>query len=468
MASPQFRAGVGRAIITPPLSMPHASWGAQTHVLPDGVETDLWLTVLVVGDGTTTAAIVDLDLMLISRAESDAIRNAVAEVLAVPPQAVRVAVTHSHAGPPASSYDWIKEGAEALQGYYRLLPAYAAGAARSALRDLRPARVAVGNGESHVAVNRREHGPAGRTITGVNPDGPIDPDVFVLRIDALTGDPIATIVGYTMHPTTLGPSNRIVSPDWPGHLKRTVESLTGATCIFAQGATGDVGPGPDGFTDDLSVAQRLGAQVGCEAARVWFGLRLPAVAHRYDRVWESGAPLGKWTADPLPEPDPVVRATEIEIAAPVRPQPTVEEAAAVLADAERRLADLRAAGAPAVDVEAATFAAKRANMAMTRVRDFSGKSEFPLRLHLLQIGPAVLAAVEGEPFNRIARDVKAASPATATWFGGYVGGWYGYIPTPEEYPRRGYEVDTAAFAPEAADYIVAETVAAIRGLLEAN
>jgi hypothetical protein len=71
------------------------------------------------------------------------------------------------------------------------------------------------------------------------------------------------------------PSNRLLSPDWPGTLKRTVESITGATCLFAQGATGNIGPGPDGFTDDVRVVHRLGRQVGCEAARVYLGLDLP-------------------------------------------------------------------------------------------------------------------------------------------------------------------------------------------------
>ena len=45
-----FRAGVGRVVITPPLTAPHAGWGAQVHVLPDGVEADLWATALVVDD----------------------------------------------------------------------------------------------------------------------------------------------------------------------------------------------------------------------------------------------------------------------------------------------------------------------------------------------------------------------------------------------------------------------------------
>ena len=103
MAKEPFRAGVGRVSITPPLTAPHASWGAQVHVLPDGVEADLWATALVVDDGETMAAWIDLDLVIVSRPESDAIREAVAAALDIPVQAVRVSVTHNHAGPPPSA-----------------------------------------------------------------------------------------------------------------------------------------------------------------------------------------------------------------------------------------------------------------------------------------------------------------------------------------------------------------------------
>src|SRR5215207_3714058 len=321
MAAESLRAGVGRVGITPPLTAPHASWGAQIHVLPEGVDADLWVTALVVDDGVTTAAWIDLDLVLISRRESDAIRDAVAAAIGIPANAVRVSVTHNHAGPPPSAWSWTRQGQVALDGYYALLPEYAAGAARIARNRLRPARVAAGSGESRVAVNRREIAPNGRPVTGVNPEGPIDPQVFVLRIDGRDGAPLATVVGYTMHPTTLGPSNRLVSPDWPGHLKRTVESITGATCLFAQGAAGNIGPGPDCFTDDVGVVRRLGGQVGCEAARVYLGLQLPAVQHRHERVWESGAPLGKWVQESLPEEEPVVRVISREVMLPLIEQP---------------------------------------------------------------------------------------------------------------------------------------------------
>ena len=464
MAGKTFRAGVGRVVITPPLTAPHASWGAQVHVLPDGVEADLWATALVADDGVAVVAWIDLDLVIVTRQESDAIREAVATALDIPPQAVRVSVTHNHAGPPPSAWNWTRQGQEALDGYYALLPEYAAGAARIARNRLRPARVAAGSGESRVAVNRREIAPDGRPVTGVNPEGPIDPQVFVLRIDGRDGAPLATVVGYTMHPTTLGPSNRLVSPDWPGHLKRTVESITGATCLFAQGATGNIGPGPDGFTDDVGVVRRLGGQVGCEAARVYLGLQLPAVKHRHERVWESGAPLGKWTREPVAEQEPEVRVMSREIRLPLIEQPPLSDAQARVDEAQRRLDDLKQRGALATEIEAATFATKRANMTLSRAQTYGGQQTFPVELHLLQIGPAVLVGTEGEPFAELGLEIKSGSPWPATWFGGYTGGWAGYIPTAGAYPQLGYEVETSPFAPEAAERLVTETIAALKEL----
>jgi hypothetical protein len=453
---------VGRASITPPLTVPHAGWGAQTHLLPDGVETDLWATVLVVDDGREAAAIVDLDLVILTGEESEAVRRAVASVLRIDPASVRVSLTHNHAGPPPSDWDWVEEGRAAHRAYYAALPDVVAGAARLAQKAMRPARVGVAAGESRVAANRRETAPGGRTVTGTNFDGPIDPQVLVLRIDGDDGGPLAVVCGYTMHPTTLGPTNRLLSADWPGHLKRTVEAMTGAVCLFAQGAAGNVGPGPEGFTDDARVARRLGMQVACEAVRVYASMHVPPVQFRHDRVWESGAPLGRWTAVPVAERAPVVRTRRRSLRLPLLPQPSLAAVEAGRADAQSRLQALTARGAPPAEIEAATWVTKRASMAVRRAQLFGGRSVFEVELHALQIGPAVLAAIPCEPFCDIALAIKAASPFPFTWFGGYVGGWFGYLPVPEEYPRRGYEVDTTPYAPEAAGVVIEGTLGLLR------
>jgi len=351
-----------------------------------------------------------------------------------------------------------------LDAYYGLMPEYAAGAARSALQSLRPAIIGMGIGESRVAVNRRERHPTGRIVTGVNFDGTIDPQVFVVRIDGRDGTPLAVIVGYTMHPTTLGPNNRLVSADWPGHLKRAVELLTGAKCLFAQGATGNIGPGPEGFTDRVEVIEKLGLMLGCEATRVYASLSLPAVDFVHERVWESGAPLSVWKSEPLLSSSAVVRIVSQQVALPIRALPSLDEARSGVERAQARLDGLRSAKSDDSEIEAATFATKRAYMTLGRVETYGGKSTSSVELHILQIGPAAIVGVEGEPFAEIGMEIKRRSPVPGTWFGGYTGGWAGYIPIADAYPDGGYEVDITPFAPSAANILVESTLAALNEL----
>lgn len=466
MTQRHFSAGAGRVDITPPLTAPIAGWGAQRHVLPDGVEQKLVATVLVVSDGHETAAFVELELVVISRAESAAIQQAVASELGIHPEQVRASISHNHNGPPPSAWDWIEQGIDALTAYYVTIPFLCAAAARAAQLAQRSAHVGWGRGECFTAVNRRETAPGGRTVTGVNPGGRIDPEVLVVRIDDAAGAPIAAIVGYTMHPTFLGPTNKLLSPDWPGHMRRVFEQATGAVCLFAQGATGDIGPGPKGFTDRIDHVRAIGGQVGCEAARVWFGIDVPPVRYEHERIWESGASLGKWKAVPLPDPDPVVRTMATTVELPLRPHMPVHEARAQLDEVLGTLNRLKADGAPDAEIEAATFATKRANMALTRSTLYAGQTSTPVALHLLQIGPIVFAGCEGEPFSQTGMKIKAGSPFEATWFGGYTGGWAGYVPTREEFPRGGYEVDTSPFTIDAADALAAGTIAALNHLAE--
>lgn len=463
-----FQAGVGRVDITPPLSAPHASWGAQVHVFAEDVEAPLTCTALVVDDGTTRAAWIDFDLIILSTAETQKVQQRVSEETGIPAGLVRVSVTHNHAGPPPSSWNWAKAGNEAMAAYYALIPDYAAGAARLAVEKLQPARVGVGRGESHVAVNRRETAPDGRTVTGTNPEGKIDPEVFVMRIDALDGSPIVAAVGYTMHPTTLGPSNKKLSADWPGHLKRTVELLTGAPTMFAQGATGDIGPGPDGFTDDIAIIKRLGTSVGAEAVIIYNDIQLPRRIYRHEKVWESGAPLGKWTFDAEEGPDPVVRGLTTTVELPLIDLMPFDMAEERVTQAQEQLDSLKAEGADPLEIEAATFVVKRANMAFRHVKAYGGMKETPVELNVLQIGPAVFIGTEGEPFSDIGKEIKRRSPFPFTWFGGYVGGWAGYIPMPDEYPKKGYEVDTSPFTPDAAGILTEAAVRVLSDLAESE
>jgi neutral ceramidase len=189
---------------------------------------------------------------------------------------VRVSVTHNHANPIMWD-NWIGGRPDDVKAYRASLPGAAAGAARAAKLALRPVRSAAGVGAAHIGRNRRQRVPdptdPGRTrmIVGRDDAGTVDPAVTVVRFDELDGRPYAALLGYTCHPTTLGPDNHLHSPDYPGVAKAVMEASTGAPCLFLQGAAGNVGP-MEGFTGD--VGRRRAARHD-PRARGGEGLRRP-------------------------------------------------------------------------------------------------------------------------------------------------------------------------------------------------
>ena len=55
----------------------------------------------------------------------------------------------------------------------------------------------------------------------------------------------------------MGPPNQLITPDYPGVVRKVVESATGATCLFLQGAAGNVHAVVD-YVGDPAVYHRLG------------------------------------------------------------------------------------------------------------------------------------------------------------------------------------------------------------------
>src|SRR5215510_736715 len=94
-----LRAGVARAIITPPVGITHGNWGAQTHTRAEGVDLDLWATALVVAQEDTQVAIVDVDLLYLTDDLDATIRGKIAELSGIPLGQIRLSVTHTHSGP---------------------------------------------------------------------------------------------------------------------------------------------------------------------------------------------------------------------------------------------------------------------------------------------------------------------------------------------------------------------------------
>ena len=92
---------------------------------------------------------------------------------------------------------------------------------------LEPARIAFGSGVSFANINRRAKDVDGRVSLGLNPDGPVDRQINLIRLDRPDGRLIALIANYAMHGTVMSGQNLKISGDGPGTVTAYLEDKLG-------------------------------------------------------------------------------------------------------------------------------------------------------------------------------------------------------------------------------------------------
>lgn len=469
MGTKGLSVGVGRADITPPVGMPMGGWSNALHERSSGNDGQLTATAMVATDGGAAAVICELDLCLLTHAQADAIRAAIADATGIAADAVRVTATHSHSAPVTGELTgggWMREGMASVEPYMATVTEQLAGAARAAWMHLERVSVGHGTGRSPLAVNRRVGLPDGGVRVGHAWERVVDHSVRVARFDTPRGDAVSTIVHYSAHPTITAGGNHAIHAEYPGPVREVVEASVGGRCLFLQGTPGDIGP-TETFVDGLDAYRRLGRMLGHDAAAT--ALRASADPHR-QRVAQSQDPstwLAFYEYEPPPVTDTTVRVERRTIQMPTRPD--IGDAAAIRAEHAAMRADLERAlerGASAFEVRELRVRTKGLAMRAERAEVLGGRSHFPLELHGTRIGPLAFIGVPMEPFIELGLAIEAASPFAMTFVSGYTNGYRNYLPTAVEWTRGGYEVDIAPFLPEAGDLFVAGSVALLRALAE--
>lgn len=454
-------AGVSRAVINPPLTVPHAGWGAQTHLYPTGIEYDLWATALYITDETTSCLIVDLDLSHLSIEQADAIRARLELELGLSRSFIRLSTTHSHAT-PMIHFNYYREQTQVIDSYIAYLEDCIVAIAREAQERAVPVRIAAGYGHCEAGSNRRQRLDDGRVVTGYNPDGHTDPVLGAIRLEDEEGQAILHMVHYACHPTTLGPENQLVSPDYPGITKRTLEQLMGGHCMFLQGSAGDIGPGPEGFQCDYAAVSRIGRLIAYEAAKVLLTLEGQRRQFRFERVVESGASLAIWKDTKRPAAASGLRIFAKHILLPIKSFIPVEEAQRIFTGYQNKLYQLLEQSASAEEIKEATYKVKRSFKSMEQAQLFAGKTELPVEVQFVIAGDIALVSAPIEPFSRTGKAVREQSPFPFTYLSGYSNGWVGYLPTREEYAIGGYEVETSIFLEGSAERFTEEVTAVLK------
>jgi hypothetical protein len=460
----QFAAGAARCDITPPVGIAHGNWSAQVHERAEGVDLPLSCTALAAADGAEEIIIAECDLLFTPDGDWLAeIRNRVTELTGVPADHIRISASHTHSGPNLSR-PWFDAGAEMIGPYVAGLTDKLAGACFSAHRSLEPARIAGGKGSCAVNANRRLPWKPNHPMMAPNPDGFSDRDVGVIRIDGEDGRPIATLVNFAAHPTILAWDNRLISTDYPGTVRRTVEDLLGGFCLFLQGATGNQDTVRD-FSCRTEDARWVGCQVGLEAAKVAEGIETRPGKRQITRTVESSWTMGvsEWVPDGATGGP--VRCLSRRISLPLwRREPPTASDLAHLENLKQRLAELRGQGAPADQIREANRLARRATLDLKIARQRSQGTHVAIELQAIRLGATALVGIPAEPFAEIGAQVKARSPFATTFFSGYTNGMTAYMPVPEAYDEGGYEVWMTPFAPEAATIVVEESITMLNEL----
>ena len=462
-------AGTGRADITPPLGIAHAGWGAQSHEGAEGVDMPLTITALVIEpDGNTDPAariaILDIDTCMLVQGYDRAIREAVTEANGIPPSNQRVSYTHTHSG-PIEGLSWIVKGAEMVGPWFASMGPASAQAVSDAITGLTPVRVDSGSGHCEININRRPVSHDGTVFTGRNAGGFVDHEVLITAIDDLDGNPVATLVNYACHPTIMGPDNRLITPDFPGPVRETVESIIGGTCLFLQGAAGNQGP-VEGFTGDTSVYRRLGKQLGIEAARIRLGIDPVPREEVLDEIVSSGADLAMYSFNQAGESDSTLAVIESAASLPIKEMPPESEVQDNFDRIQANLEHVRKSGGSVEEIKQAAFPAKRETLLLRHTQTFGrGGEKRDIPIQVIRLGNTALVAIPVEPFAEIGTAVKERSPADWTLFSGYSNGYYGYLPMAYAYPEGGYEVGpTAPFEAGAAEKMIEDCLEAIHKL----
>lgn len=242
-----LRAGVAKVDITPAEVKEREVVGHRRKVT--GVRDPLRAGVLVLDDGQTKAAIVTLDLLGAYAAIVTPARQQIEKVTGIPATNIMIAASHNHSGPAFDAQtEWGQQ-----------LIAKLAAAAKQAASQMRPVTVGYGEDQITFGINRRKV-INGRAVVRLNPEGPNDPRVKVLRFDdgeSLT--PLAVIMHAVCHPCffTWGDKGSKpypngyprMSADFPGEAQTFVEMCYGnqTSSLFLQGCAGDIRPNLPGY-----------------------------------------------------------------------------------------------------------------------------------------------------------------------------------------------------------------------------
>lgn len=420
---PLFRAGAHAIDITPP-KLPISVNGGMQDRLAKAIHDRLHARCLVLDDGKTQLALVVCDSCMIPREIMDRAKTLASERTGIPVQRMLISATHTHTAPTSAGVFQ----SDPDKDYLDFLPVQIARGIERAFAARVPARIgwAVGKDPTQV-FNRRwkmkpgtiAADPFGHSTDTVkmNPGylnsglveqaGTIDPDVSILSLQTMQGQPLALLANYSLH--YVGGVEPL-SADYFGAFAERIGELLKAgkvepafVGILSNGTSGDInnvnfsGPAPPrrqpyeqikivadsvaraAHQAYLTIQHRDGVSLAMAEKEIELGVRLPAA-------------------------EEVVRAKQI-----------INEARG---QGLKSLPEIYARETVLMSKYPATVKA---------------------RLQAIRIGDLGIVSSPCETFVETGLEIKKKSPLKPTFVIELANGYNGYLPTPAQHRLGGYE-----------------------------
>jgi len=300
-----YKAGVASKVITPTGPLWMAGYGARDKPC-ETKQHDLWVKALAIEDNAgNVAVLLTSDLCGIPRQLANDVTSDVAKKINLKREQIALTCSHTHCGPVVDNnlidmYPVTPEQKDKIKAYTKDLRGWMVDVIVQAYKNREPSQLSIGKGTARFAMNRRQPTEKGM-INGRNPEGPVDHDVPVMRINDVDGKLKAVVFGYACHNTTL--SFYEWCGDYAGFAQIEIEKKhPGATALFWIGCGADANPLPRG---KVEIAEQYGKELATAVEDVLKAPTQALTAKISTSYQEIGLELdaipdkAKWTMDAL-------------------------------------------------------------------------------------------------------------------------------------------------------------------------
>ncbi|NLN19743.1 MAG: hypothetical protein GX162_10800 [Firmicutes bacterium] len=424
----EWQAGFSQVDITPWMGVELSGYGFYLGRRTSDVHSRLLAQGAAFRTDDSGVLIISADVLGYDRDSANRVRTALSQATGLPVSAIALCATHTHCGPATF---FLRGCGEVSPEYLSFFEHRLIQAGVLAWQRLRPATLYAAHGRlPGVAFNRTRQG------------GPVDDLQQCLFVCDDSGDLMGILTRFSCHAVVFRNTHTHASPDWVGEMRTCLRSKwPGLAVLFLQGACGDLNPAP--LLPSMSYEQ-------------WAEGVGHIVAGGVMQLWARRRPLGEGGLSSLS------RMVSLPADLGVMTEEQLKDAVQKAEEAYRKNPSVFTQGAHRFWSE---------YLAQWQ-RDYYGKGApdaWSGEIQCLRIGHLSMLFHGAEMFSAVAQEIRDQSFGDDVWVVGYTNDFWGYIPDPVDFERRGYAAVTVPgmtgrphFVPDIGAVVAHEAAALVR------